>query len=218
MCGYRTGLAQDNWLFTQHISKSIVSELDNYPTEITIRMLYALQSCRKGCEPLFQLYMYQTNTPQLPSTSGPGLMNRSNYDDWYKLILPAHPSQPFLEDFSVILPPGQTGFYLAVRDNGTCLGISRLRVFRKHCTPYQDHLVLYPDAPAPVRDEAPVEVSCVANAEPISSLTVSCSSEGSWEQAIAMCGCSPGYQVNENGDSCESTFVLEFYFLYIACH
>ena len=42
------------------------------------------------------------------------------------------------------------GFYVAIQDNGTCVGILRLRVYHYICPAYQVGIVLYPELPAPV--------------------------------------------------------------------
>ena len=77
-------------------------------------------------------------------------------------------------------------------------------MYRNRCPSYQDRLVLYPDAPAPVSDSVPVVISCVDNAEPIGSSTVMCGSDGTWSRATATCGCSPGYSVKETLNGCDS--------------
>ena len=78
------------------------------------------------------------------------------------------------------LQPSQTGFYIAVKDNGTCFGISRIKVYRNNCKSFQSGLVLYPDAPAPVSDSVNINVQCVDNAVVSGSAQVTCGSDGRW--------------------------------------
>ena len=92
------------------------------------------------------------------------------------------------------------GFYLAVHDNGTCMGISRLRVYRNNCQGFQTGLVVYPDAPAPVSGSANINVACVDNAVFSGSDQVTCDSDGTWGPENPVCQCSPGYE--DRGTDC----------------
>ena len=58
-----------------------------------------------------------------------------------------------------------TGFYIAIQDTGTCVGISRLRVYYINQS-FQSGLVLYPDAPAPISgsENISINIKCVSNA------------------------------------------------------
>ena len=129
MCGYRQpGATQDNWLFTQHISKSFDA---NNPVEMLVNITYALQSCkeRHGCNVQFELQSYITNNQQFPSTSGSGFMNKDNYIN-FGAATPAATGYRYTEIHRFSLQPQQTGFYIAVKDTGTCVVISRLLVYR----------------------------------------------------------------------------------------
>ena len=53
-----------------------------------------------------------------------------------------------LKHISFIVNPSDTGFYVAIQDVGTCVGISRLRVYYYICPSRQEGLVLYPETPA----------------------------------------------------------------------
>ena len=206
VCGFnQPGELQNNWFFTQHISKDFDPNIYNYPVDIRVEIRYAGISCRKrhGCNPNFSILTYITNNPQLSSTQGNGYMNRNNYMN-NVTITPEQTSTSYTEIQSFTLQPSQIGLYVAIQDYGTCLGISRMRVYRNNCPSYQDRLVLYPDAPAPVSDSVPVVTSCVDNAEPIGSSTVMCGSDGTWRRATATCGCSPGYSVNGTLKGCDS--------------
>ena len=121
---------QDNWLFTQHISKDFDYSVHNYAVNITVQIIYAVQSCRLrilGCNMEFRLLNYKTNTSQLPSTTGRGYMNTENYEQFGK-TRPIS-TLPYFEKYNFTLDPSDTGFYVAIRDTGTCVGISSLRVY-----------------------------------------------------------------------------------------
>ena len=211
MCGFREeGATQNNWLFTQHIDKSVDPSLDNYLIQIHATITYAFGSCRErhGCDPQFKIHLYKTNSQRLPSTSGAGFMNRNNYVllrtvDVVELLL------TYDEVVTFEMQPGETGFYIAIQDEGTCMGISRILVQRFNCKPFQDGLVIYPDSPAPVSGNAPIMVSCVSNGEILGSATVTCSSEGEWGSQTPTCGCKTGYEVDRVSlKSCNSKNAL----------
>ena len=208
VCGWQQDGGQDNWLFTQHISQDFDPNTYNYPVEIQVELVYALSSCRKrfGCDPTFKLYYYSTNTTQLPSTVGSGFMNTDNYLQ-FAVVKPANTIFTFTEIFPFTLQPSVTGFYFAIRDNGTCVGISRLRVFRNNCQSFHRGLVLYPDAPAPVSGSENITISCVPNAVVSGSAQVTCHSNGTWGPENPVCECWPGY--SDGGTECFSKFTSE---------
>ena len=209
VCGFRQpGVAQDNWLFTQHISKSFDANTNNYDVEILVNITYALKSCRSdrnpSCNTRFKLYRYITNSQQLPSTSNNGFMNTENYQ-LVDTVNPIETGPTYTVVVVFEMQTSQTGVYLAIRDEGTCLGISRLLVHRYYCREKQIGLVRYPDTPAPITGSVSVDVLCADNAENSSSAAVTCDSEGQWGPEMPTCGCSPGYEINmDPGDSCNS--------------
>ncbi|CAI8042608.1 Ephrin type-A receptor 5 [Geodia barretti] len=161
VCGWRQNgvvVSQNNWLFTQHISSDFDSNIYNYDVTIHVEAIYSFQSCREGqgCLQRFNLLHYMTNSQQLPSTSGNGCMNTQNYENF---AVPEGPtsSETYTNTYSFTLPPSSTGFYIAVQDIGSCIALSRLRVYRNNCKSRQVGLVLYPDAPAPVSGSANID-------------------------------------------------------------
>ena len=98
------------------------------------------------------------------------------------------------------LQPSQTGFYITVKDNGTCFGISRIKVYRNNCKSIQRGLVLYPDAPAPVSDPVNISIQCVDNAVVSGSARVTCGSDGRWDPQNPVCQCRLGYE--DRGTEC----------------
>ena len=210
-CGFQQdGVDQDNWLFTQHISKDVDPKLDNYTIEIRINITNRLSSCRDrfGCNERFKVYRYMTNSPTSRSISSTGFMNTDNYER-IKTIKPDETGVTDTTTVTFEMQPGETGFYLALRDQGTCVEIPRILVYRLNCAAFQDGLILYPDGPAPISGSAPVAVSCV-NSAAVSSPSphVSCSSDGEWGPETPTCGCSPGYEINlSSRDTCDSEFI-----------
>ena len=181
---------------------------------ITVEVAYALQSCRSrlGCDMGFRLLNYKTNTPQFPSTTESGYMNTENYEQFGRAT-PSSTIRPYFETYSFTLDPSDTGFYVAIRDVGTCVGISRLRVYRYICPSQQKGLVLYPETPAPVSGSLNVQFTCVDNAESESD-TVTCYHNGTWSAEVPVCECNVGYEntgTNCGGKSISITKFLHYY-------
>ena len=206
VCGFRqSGAKQDNWLFTQHISKSFDANTNNYDVEILVDITYALQSCRSNrnppCNTQFKLYRYINNSQQLPSTSGSGFMNKTNYVR-FGTATPARTGVRYTEThrFTLQLQPQETGFYIAIEDTGTCVIISRLLVYRHNCKSKQNKLVLYPETAAPVSGSRNIDITCVPNADVCDSPPVTCDSDGMWGSQNPRCECSGGYE--DRGTEC----------------
>ena len=127
MCGYYPTGRQDNWLFTQHISKS---QSANISTTVFINITFQIGTVCKvhglGCKREFELYYYVVNSKQ----------SRRMYNDIsrYNLlstISPGNSQFEFVnEERNFTLPPQQSGFYIAIRDTGTCVSVSRIIVYR----------------------------------------------------------------------------------------
>ena len=132
-------------------------------------------------------------------------MNTDNYV-LLSNVTPANTASTFTETFTFTLQPNVTGFYFAIRDNGTCVGISRVRVYRNNCQSFQSGLVLYPDAPAPVSGSENITISCVPNAVVSGSAQVTCHSNGTWGPENPVCECRPGYEDGET--ECFSKFTF----------
>ena len=207
VCGFRQpGLPkQDNWLFTQHISKSFDAITNNYDVEILVDITYALQSCRSNrnppCNTQFKLYRYITNSQQLPSITGSGFMTKNNYASSFGTATPAATGARYTETHRFTLQPLQTSFYIAIEDTGTCVIVSRLLVYRHNCKSMQNKLVLYPETPAPVsgssNDPTDIDITCVPNATVCGSPQVTCDSDGMWGPQNPRCECNGGYEDRE---------------------
>ena len=212
VCGFRQpGATQDNWLFTQHISKSFDANTNNYPVEILVDITYALQSCRSdrnpSCNTRFTLYRYITNETQLPSTSGSGFMNKDNYVS-FGTATPEATGARYIETHRFTLQLQQTGFYITIEDTGTCVIISRLLVYRHNCKSMQTGLVLYPETPAPVSGSSNIDITCVPNADSFGSPQVTCDSDGEWGPQNPRCECRAGYE--DRGRECRGKTIKCF--------
>ena len=134
---------------------------------------------------------------------GNGFMNTANYEQ-FAVVTPADTIRTFTNTFTFTLQPSSTGFYLAIRDNGTCVEISRVRVYRENCQSFKRGLVLYPDAPAPVNGSENITISCVPNAVVSGSTQVTCHSDGTWGPEHPVCECQPRY--SDGGTECFSKY------------
>ena len=216
VCGWGRG-RQDNWLFTQHISQGDFDpNIYNYPVQVHVDINFGISNCkgRDGCRRGFELYKYQTNTTQSSSTERQGFKNYRNYNLFANETIPGSTSTSPRRNYSFTLPPSSTGFYIAVRDTGSCLTLFRIRVYRNNCQSFQTGLVLYPDAPAPVSGSENIDVGCVENAEVSGSSKVTCSSDGVWGPQSPVCHCKPGYVTNTT--ACNGMSVSIFALKYLA--
>ena len=191
----KSGGIQNNWLFTQHINKDFNHTKYAYSVQIRVEVIYALQSCRDrlDCDMGFRLLNYITDTQQVADTTGDGYMNTENYDEFGR-ARPSSTTRSYFETYPFTLDASDTGFYVALRDKGTCVGISRLRVYRYNCPSRQVGIVLYPETPAPETGSEGVDVSCVANANISGSPQVICHSNGTWGPENPVCKCHCGYE------------------------
>ena len=67
-------------------------------------------------------------------------------------------------------------------------------MYRNNCQSFQNGLVVYPDAPAPVSGSENISMNCVDNAVVSGSPQVTCYSNGTWGQANPVCECRLGYE------------------------
>ena len=182
---------------------------------IHVEATYQVQSCRirHGCRQGFNLLHYMTNSQKLPSTEGNGYMNPANYEKFAEPYAPLS-SVNYNNTFNFTLPPSSTGFYIALQDTGSCIALSRLRIYRNSCKSFQTGLVTYPDAPAPVSGSATVNLVCEENAERSSTTEATCQSDGTWASENLMCNCQPGYKAM--ADKCIGMYYFQlpsFYFI-----
>ena len=198
VCGWgrqNAVVVQNNWLFTQHIRRDFDSGIYGYNVTIHVEATYQVQSCRErhGCRQGFNLLHYMTNSQQLPSTEGNGYMNPEKYKKFAEPYAPVS-STNYNNIFNFTLPPSSTGFYIALQDTGSCIALSRLRVYRNNCQSFQTGLVVYPDAPAPVSGSANIDIRCVENAVVSGSPRVTCGSDGTWGSQNPVCQCRLGHE------------------------
>ena len=101
----------------------------------------------------------------------------------------------------------ESGFYLAIRDPGTCILISRLIVFYNACPGETVNLVVRPETIAPTVGsgiQLSVNASCFANSSPVGdAFSLKCLESGNWVAVpSSRCVCNAGFIPTMNGENC----------------
>ena len=121
-CDFRESTPQENWFFTQYIRYTVVTE-----NLVFVNITTNFQECRlnPSCTQVY-LDMYRYERDGVDATAA---RNTTNYQFVRRIEPPSDFSgQQYTESFS--FPSGNTnGFYLGVRDNGTCVNLLRLQVY-----------------------------------------------------------------------------------------
>ena len=196
MCSMRRG-RQNNWLFTQHINKSVPVN-DSYPVRVFVNITRTSGGHCDKCSPMITVFKYFTNTQQERE-----VYNNTKY---YTAdgIMPRN-IMKYLDatvtEFYFDMDQDKDGFYFALQDfnmkkgdRGACVTVSRILVYRYECSAQTVDLVRYPAAQAPISGNVPISVECTENARPLTdSMMVNCTSEGQWEVNSIGCKCDPGY-------------------------
>ena len=201
MCGFGEG-DQDNWLITQHISRVVVG----VPLEqVNIEVEFQLVGCNAtvNCQRTFVVNKYETSTIS-PSEAA----DVSNYDTVERLA-PTDDSGTVTENQTAVLDfeTQETGFYVAIQDERSCIVISRLLVFYHVCPAGVQNLINRTEVVAPRigMGSVPVQAigACVPNSSPTSGnvVPIICTSGGVWTTS-AECICDQGFTANEDRTAC----------------
>ena len=204
MCGFEVG-PQDNWLITQYIS-TVVN--DTRLAQVSVTVEYELVGCTSlQCQRTFVVNVYET------STADNSIAADINNTD-YRLV-----ERIATDDDTGLTRQNRTvdldlngnadGLYLAIRDETTCIVITRMLVFYSVCPGGAVDFVMRPETLAPIvmRNPTPLKVDaeCVAGASPENGegAILNCNQGGTWTVVPgAGCQCNPGFVAAENGRSC----------------
>ena len=163
VCGFEEGV-QNNWLITQYISRTVNGVL---LPQVSVQVEFELTGCTTlMCQRTFVLNEYETSTEN--STTARDTRN-------YQLV-----TRVATEDDTGLTRQNQTreinfeseesGFYVAIVDETTCVAVTRIIVFYNVCPEENEELVMHPETIAPIveRTSIPIEVTaeCVAGASP----------------------------------------------------
>ena len=146
------------------------------------------------CSELFvDMYLYERDGKDDKEARNP-----ENYKTGVQHIkLPDGFSQQVYETFFNFTPSGKTnGFYLGIRDTGTCINLQRLQVYYIGLQPDVDPPVVCPEVGRPPKNST-VQVSCScpanSNVAPGSSLQLTCHSNGTCD-GNPSCQCDKGHR------------------------
>lgn len=144
--------------------------------------------------------------------------NTNNYQPLFdneessRLQQPPFPVRGVSETLRFLRPQsGSKGFYLGVRDNGTCGLVNRMILYYTVCHARQSGLVEYPQTATPPKDgpASVFDAKCVDNAHNVTSLQVKAFGENNTCIDVvaggARCECNEGYTISDNNQSCRGT-------------
>ena len=170
------------------------------------------------CSATFKVYKYDTSTIN-PTASG----NVNNFEVMPAAVVAPTDQLGGVQTQTISLTYSSTdtdsGFYLAIRDQNSCLTISRVLVFYYVCPAEARNLVQFEELLAPPnipQNEAiSVLAQCIPNASPVSQtgqVMVICDERGLWQVIpVSGCECDSGMQPNNNGSECiGETSLLSF--------
>ena len=110
VCGGEVGLDQNNWIITQHIS---------VPLHVnSVEVMIQSGSVSDGLSPRHFLSLYVWETSKINKTLAADTNN-------YHFVANISSGGSVIE----ISPVSQSGFYLGIRDNGSCVSLSRVLVY-----------------------------------------------------------------------------------------
>ena len=200
VCGFNVGL-QDNWLITQHISR----QTDTLLPQVTVIVEYEFSSCdaASDCSRTFSVQRYDTST-----INATAARDTTEYTQVANVAPEDITGDERRNDtINMDFTSSETGFYLAVRDQDSCLFITRIEVFYYVCPAVTENLIIFPEVLAPPISTTSQPISrngqCVENASPLvgGSPILTCSQGGVWS-IISGCTCNPGLSMNADGTAC----------------
>ena len=203
MCGFSAGV-QDNWLITQFINRTVDGV--RLP-QVRVQFDYQQSDCPQnvGCQRTFGVHKYERSSVDpaaARNTSNYVLVNRLTTRDTVAGQADQNETQNI--DFTT----NNSGFYLGVQDESTCILIKRLLVYYHVCPNETVGLVVRPETIAPSIGsgmQLEVTANCIANARPVTgeSAKLTCGERGVWFQpSVTGCVCNDGFIASEDGRSC----------------
>ena len=197
-CGFRDGV-QDNWLITQFINRTTVD--GTRLPQVSIQIEFEQEGCVEGCSRISSWHGYETST-----INNATARDTSNYVLINRLV----PNEGIPQNQTRFLnfATNGSGFYLAIRDEDTCLAVTRVIVFYNVCPQETVEFMIRPEIISPritTPSQEPLRVTgqCVGNASTESGATpiLTCSPGGTWS-VVSGCQCNQGFRATENGTSC----------------
>ena len=211
VCGWSGG-DQNNWFFTQHINRTV----DGYPLQqVSVQIEYQQNACpdegSTRCSRTFDLLKYETST-----VNPVAAIDTGNYALIKTLLTQVSGTTTTTTEQQFGFNTNESGFYLAIRDRGTCILMSRLIVFYNVCPGETVNLVVRPETIAPTVGsgiQLNVNASCFSNSSPVGdAFSLTCSESGNWVAVpSSRCECDTGFITTMNGTClCKYDYMFQF--------
>jgi hypothetical protein len=198
VCGFSAG-AQDNWLITQLINRTVNG---TRLCQVSVTIEFELRNCdsSSNCQRTFNTHIYEISTE-----NGTAARDTANYRQIDRISPDITTGARVNETIEIHFNTNHSSFYFAIQDETTCIVITRLIVFYTLCLAQTDNLIQYPETIARgsqssfQEEEVPqILASCVENAQPengVVTVISGCSVGGIWGSVIpgAGCQCLPGH-------------------------
>ena len=210
VCGFSVP-NQDNWLITQHISRTLP---DGFKLEqVTVTVELSFNGCTGSeCAQSFPVYKYDTSVinpaaARIVSNYGSTPVSRV-----FPLDQTGQQRQNVTFEIDFEADDQETGFHLAIRDENSCIAIFRVLVFYYVCPGEARDTVQFQEKLAPPIGDTAIAANaeCIPRASPSSpsgEVKVACNAGGAWLVFLG-CECDPGSQSNENGSFCEGLYTF----------
>ncbi|XP_038061657.1 ephrin type-B receptor 2-like [Patiria miniata] len=199
-----------SWLRMPYIPRRLGNRI-HVEIEFTMNSCTGIDDAHQ-CKETFELFYHEaaTNEPQYqPSWTEPPytrikrIAAETRFSDGDSMD---HQANLAVEEF----PTSANGFYLAFRDTGACMAITRVRVFYEVCAAKTESFAKFPETVtgADLVSLVAVDGICVTHAQQIGTLPIvaRCQKFGVWTAFQGMCGCSPGFEAD--GQSCRGKSTL----------
>ncbi|XP_071945652.1 ephrin type-B receptor 1-B-like isoform X2 [Antedon mediterranea] len=189
---------QNNWLRTPHIERMGANR-------IQVELEFSMYSCEGidnvlSCRETFDFYYIEAGQDFADSPNP--VWGAPPYDKIKRIAAEGRFSDPqneiinmVVEDFS---PVTQSGFYLALQDQGACMALLKTRVFYTVCPKVVENFASFAETITghEVTSLVSVEGTCVENASVVNDKkpVYQCQSDGSWILIQGTCACDPGYE------------------------
>ena len=199
VCGFGEGV-QNNWLITQYISRTVNGALLH---QVSVQVEFELSGCTDMmCQRGFSLTIFETSRE-----SGLLSSDTNNFQLATRLSATDDTKQNQTRDLN--FGSEESGFYVAIVDDGTCVVITRILVFYKNfCPPGNEELVIRPITTVSTE----IEAECVAGASSANgdAVRLRCGEDGMWTTVTGSgrCRCHPGFRSSDDRRSCVCKFVI----------
>lgn len=178
---------QSNWLITQHISTALENRA-NIPT-VRVKLETTPGDSCPSCGVDLSLYVWRTSNIDIKAATDA---------DRYHFVGNITSE---IRDAVINLPSLEhTGFYLGIRDNGSCVNVDRVLVYYTVCESSSFGLVRIDEM---IFNSDTVQGTCVDNSVSVNNgePLLRCTETGEWV-VVTDCQCSDGFVLDHTGQEC----------------